>query len=92
MRGRHKRREDGHGEIRCAVHGHQDREGREMQPSLQAGPVRSHRVQIHQTSVAQRRCAGRLSAVRLQVRGHEHTHGAVQRPRGCHAPRNITER
>lgn len=92
MRGRHKRREDGHGEIRSAVHGHQDREGRKMQPSLQTRPVRSHRVQIHQTSVAQRRRAGRLSTVCLQVRGDEHTHSAVQRPRGCHASRNITER
>lgn len=92
MRWRHKRREDGHGEVRSALHGHQDREGREMQPSLQTRPVRGHRVQVHQTSLAQRRSASRLSAVCLQVCGDEHTHGAVQRPRGGHASRNIAER
>lgn len=92
MRGRHKGCENGHGEVRGAVHGHQDGEGGKVQRPFQARPVRRHRVHVHQAPVAQRRRAGRLPVVRLQVGGDEHTDGAVQRPGGGHAQGDTTER
>lgn len=92
MRGRHQGGQNGHGEVRGAVHGHQDRQSGEVQRRLQAGAVRRDRVQVHQALAAQRPGAGRLPAVRLQVRGHEHTDGAVHGPGGGHAQGDTAER